>query len=173
MPKQVQMFKLESSLGEIFAAVSGEGVLVVTIPDHGEPEFLASVARRAPKAEAEWVEAETTHAGRQLAAYLKGYNPELDAPLDWRGLTGFQRAVMERVRAIPYGQTRSYGEIAAQAGSPKAARAVGQVMHRNPVPLFVPCHRVLGANGSLTGFGSGLDTKKTLLAMEANGGCLG
>jgi methylated-DNA-[protein]-cysteine S-methyltransferase len=102
-------------------------------------------------------------------AYVAGSADPLDAPLDLEGLTAFSRQVMELVRAIPRGRTATYGDIAARAGRPGAARAVGQVMHRNPVPLFVPCHRVLGADGSLTGFAGGLDAKRALLDLEAGG----
>ena len=92
--------------------------------------------------------------------------------LDLSGLPPFHRLALSAVKDIPYGQTRTYGQIAAAVGRPKACRAVGQANGANPMPLFIPCHRVVGAGGALTGFGSGLDVKKALLQMEKEGGTL-
>jgi len=91
---------------------------------------------------------------------------EFDLPLDLRG-TGFQRRAWAAVASIPYGQTRTYADIARAIGQPKAARAVGAANGANPLPLVVPCHRVIGSNGSLTGYGGGLDVKRKLLVMES------
>ena len=88
-----------------------------------------------------------------------------DLPLDPRG-TAFELRVWAALRTIPYGETRSYGAIAAAIGSPQAARAVGMANHRNPLPILIPCHRVIGADGSLTGYAGGLETKRRLLALE-------
>jgi methylated-DNA-[protein]-cysteine S-methyltransferase len=101
----------------------------------------------------------------QLEAYFAGELTEFDVELDMEG-TAFQRRVWQALLAIPYGQTRSYGEIAAQVGAPGAARAVGLANGHNPIAIIVPCHRVIGASGSLTGYGGGLDRKKTLLDLE-------
>ncbi|RJX29014.1 MAG: methylated-DNA--[protein]-cysteine S-methyltransferase [Desulfarculus sp.] len=128
------------------------------------------LARRAPGAAAQEVSPGSQPAGRQLAAYFAGRAPALDAAVDLSGLSDFSRRVLLACRGIPYGQTASYGQLARRAGSPRAARAVGQVMHNNPVPIFIPCHRVLGADGSLTGFGGGLPMKEYLLALEAKDG---
>ncbi len=102
----------------------------------------------------------------QLDDYFAGVRTEFDLPLGTAG-TPFQRAVWDALRAIPYGETRSYGELAAAIGRPGASRAVGLANGRNPVAIVVPCHRVIGADGSLTGFGGGLDRKRHLLALEA------
>ena len=106
-----------------------------------------------------------TDAVEQLEAYFDGRLTEFDLKLDLVG-TAFQRKVWGALLTIPYGETRSYGEIARQIGSPGAFRAVGLANGHNPIGIIVPCHRVIGSNGSLTGYGGGLDKKRTLLEME-------
>jgi methylated-DNA-[protein]-cysteine S-methyltransferase len=101
----------------------------------------------------------------QLDAYFAGQRTEFDLDLDLAG-TDFQRRVWAALRTIPYGETRSYGEIAKQIGAPGASRAVGLANGRNPIGIIVPCHRVIGASGSLTGYGGGLDRKRALLDLE-------
>lgn len=101
----------------------------------------------------------------QLHAYFAGDLTDFDVVLELSG-TEFQRKVWQALLTIPYGETRTYGEIAEQIGSPTAYRAVGLANGHNPVGIIVPCHRVIGANGSLTGYGGGLDKKKVLLEME-------
>ena len=103
----------------------------------------------------------------QLEAYFAGDLLEFDLDLDLVG-TEFQRRVWSALLTIPYGETRSYGQIAAQVGAPNASRAVGLANGHNPIGIIVPCHRVIGANGSLTGYGGGLARKKHLLEMERN-----
>lgn len=101
----------------------------------------------------------------QLSEYFAGERTEFDLELDMVG-TQFQRRVWEALQTIPYGETCSYGEIARQIGSPAASRAVGLANGHNPIGIIVPCHRVIGANGSLTGYGGGLDRKRALLELE-------
>ena len=101
----------------------------------------------------------------QLEQYFRGERTEFDLELDLVGTT-FQRRVWSALLTIPYGETRSYGQIAAQLGAPNASRAVGLANGHNPVGIVVPCHRVIGANGSLTGYGGGLERKRALLDME-------
>ena len=101
----------------------------------------------------------------QLADYFAGARRSFDLPLVPRG-TDFQRRVWQLLREIPYGQTISYAELARRAGNPKAMRAVGAANGRNPLPVVVPCHRVIGADGSLTGFGGGIERKRWLLERE-------
>jgi methylated-DNA-[protein]-cysteine S-methyltransferase len=101
----------------------------------------------------------------QLEAYFNGGLTEFDLNLDMLG-TEFQRRVWTALLTIPYGETRSYGEIARQIGSPGAFRAVGLANGHNPIGIIVPCHRVIGSNGSLTGYGGGIDRKRALLEME-------
>lgn len=102
---------------------------------------------------------------RQLREYFAGQRTYFDLPLEPRG-HDFERRVWEVLRTIPYGQTRSYGQIAEALGEPGAAQAVGAANGRNPLPVLIPCHRVIGADGSLTGFAGGLDRKRFLLRLE-------
>lgn len=104
-------------------------------------------------------------AGKQLQEYFEGKRKNFNLPLEPIG-TEFQRKVWKALQAIPYGETRSYGEIAKMIENPKAARAVGMANNRNPISIFIPCHRVIGSNGKLVGYGGGLDIKKYLLNLE-------
>ena len=104
---------------------------------------------------------------RQLEEYFAGKRQSFDLALDMRG-TPFQKQVWEALLAIPFGETRSYGELAKQLGSPGASRAVGAANGRNPISIVVPCHRVIGASGKLTGFGGGLENKAHLLSLESS-----
>jgi methylated-DNA-[protein]-cysteine S-methyltransferase len=101
----------------------------------------------------------------QLAEYFDGKRKNFTMPLAPHG-TAFQIAVWEALQKIPYGESRSYGEIAAMIGNPKASRAVGMANHHNPIVIIIPCHRVIGHDGSLTGFGGGLELKRRLLELE-------
>jgi methylated-DNA-[protein]-cysteine S-methyltransferase len=116
----------------------------------------------------EWTrdDAAFVEAKRQLDEYFAGERTTFDLPLNPAG-TPFQQVVWEALRAIPYGEVFSYGEIAEQIGKPGAARAVGLANGRNPISVIVPCHRVIGASGSLTGYGGGLERKQLLLDLEA------
>lgn len=101
----------------------------------------------------------------EIREYLAGHRKVFTIPLRTSG-TPFQEKVWQVLREIPYGETRTYGWIGESAGSPKGARAVGMACHSNPIMIVIPCHRVIGANGSLTGFGGGLEVKKRLLSLE-------
>jgi methylated-DNA-[protein]-cysteine S-methyltransferase len=122
---------------------------------------------RPMRAQPHWVRSSEpfTAAVAQLAAYFKGSLRIFDLALAPRG-TPFQLAVWEALRLIPYGETLSYGELARRLGHPQGARAVGLANGANPLPIIVPCHRVIGADGSLTGFGGGLPIKRALLGLE-------
>ena len=128
--------------------------------------FPSGNQAKAPEAEWEAADAPFRQALLQLEEYFAGRRRTFDLPLAPR-CTTFQRKVLEALQAIPYGQTRSYKEVAAAIGQPKAVRAVGGANARNPVPIIIPCHRVIGSDGSLTGFGGGLEVKQTLLRLEA------
>lgn len=106
-----------------------------------------------------------SHCTQQLTQYFAGARTHFDLPLEATG-TAFQQAVWTALTRIPYGEFRSYADIAAVIGRPKAVRAVGAANARNPIPIIVPCHRVIGSNGSLTGFAGGLAIKKELLTLE-------
>ena len=142
---------------EIFVEVSGAGVERAGMLRRGKGKSSAEVdpplARRARRAR------------RELAEYLRGKRKAFGLPLALSSLPPFFQKILREAAKIPYGETRSYGWLAARAGSPRAARAVGQAMHRNPVPILVPCHRVVAADG-LGGFASGLGLKRALLAHE-------
>ncbi len=105
-------------------------------------------------------------AAELLAAYFDGERRVCDLPLELEGMGAFSRDVLRACATIPWGSTRTYGELAAQVGSPRAARAVGQALGRNPLPVLIPCHRVIGADGRLVGFGAGPEFKRRLLEHE-------
>ena len=154
----VMFTELTSPVGRLFLAGNDEGLWLIEFerPRHPEPR------------DAEWEEGDTAllrEARKQLAAYFAGRLRTFDLPIAGRG-TAFQRQVWCALRGIPYGATRSYADIARQIGAPNAVRAVGAANGRNPVPIVVPCHRVVGSDGSLTGFGGGIETKRFLLRLE-------
>lgn len=145
------------------------GPLLLTASDRGLTRVYMETHRHGSgDVEADWQRDddvfEETH--RQLDEYFSGERTEFDLPLDPAG-TPFQLVVWEALREIPYGEVRSYGEIAAEIGRPGAARAVGLANGRNPISVIVPCHRVIGATGALTGYGGGLERKQYLLQLEA------
>jgi methylated-DNA-[protein]-cysteine S-methyltransferase len=150
---------LETPIGTLMIAGDRDTICRIDFPKDG----------RASKPEADWTESArgaVAHALRQLREYFAGKRTDFDLPLAPAG-TVFQRAVWRRLQEIPYGETISYGELAQRIGNPKASRAVGAANGQNPIPIVIPCHRVIGANGKLTGFGGGLPTKEALLALEA------
>lgn len=132
-------------------------------PTGGGDEALARFATRQ---HARLVDApQPTRAGRQLGEYLEGRRRSFDLPIRLLG-TDFQKEVWSALLQIPYGEIRSYGQQAESIGRPEAVRAVGRANGDNPVPVVIPCHRVLGKDGTLTGFGGGIDVKRWLLALE-------
>ncbi len=149
---------LKTPIGDLLLAGEDEALNLVAFPEGS--------MRRDP--EPDWIynEKQFTDARQQLTEYFAGERREFDLPLSLAG-TEFQLRVLEELRHIPYGETTSYGDIAARIGKPKAMRAVGAANGRNPIPIIVPCHRVIGRSGDLTGFGGGLDAKQALLQLEA------
>ena len=148
---------LDSPIGPVTVAGDGEVITNVRMVDQSHPPADQSEWRLEPEAFPE--------ARGQLEAYFDGRLTRFDLPLRLEG-TEFQRRVWDALLEIPYGETASYGEIAGRIGAPGAARAVGLANGRNPVGIIVPCHRVIGSDGSLTGYGGGLDRKLTLLQLE-------
>ncbi|MGH2621956.1 MAG: methylated-DNA--[protein]-cysteine S-methyltransferase [Anaerolineales bacterium] len=156
----------ESSVGALLVAVSARGVVAVDFGDH-EARFvgrLRQVFGVEPIRSAE----RAGPAVRQLDEYVQGTRTAFDLPVDLGACSDFQRRVLKAAAAVPRGRLATYGEIAARIGAPHAARAVGQALARNPVPIIVPCHRVVAADGSLTGYsgGAGVETKAILLRLE-------
>jgi methylated-DNA-[protein]-cysteine S-methyltransferase len=148
---------LATPIGELGVAVDGDGVCRVDF--RGSPDSSGSAA---PGGDPVLDEALS-----QLRSYFAGELTDFDLPLSVTDGSPFERAVWRAIAAIPYAQMRTYGEIAADVGAPDGARAVGVACNRNPLPLVVPCHRVVGAGGKLVGFGGGLPRKRFLLALEA------
>lgn len=149
---------LDTPIGELLLAGDADGLTLIGFPKGS--------MRREP--EPDWIfnEKPLGEARRQLREYFTGERREFDLSLKLSG-TDFQVSVLRALQEIPYGQTVSYGEIAKRIGRPRAVRAVGAANGRNPLPIVVPCHRVIGSTGDLTGFGGGLDTKEALLRLEA------
>ncbi len=152
---------IDSPIGDLLIRADSNGVREIHFQTTMPKEKCAGPSLRAKDARSGLV-AETS---QQLAAYFKGKLKEFDLPLSPEG-TAFQRRVWEALRGIPYGETLSYGDLARRIGNPKACRAVGAANGRNPLPIVVPCHRVIGADGTLTGFGGGLPIKEQLLDHE-------
>ena len=149
--------RMESPVGRLLLA--GTDALSLIAFSRG-PKSIA------PKADWEGSDAPFLHrAATQLKEYFRGERRQFELELEPTG-TPFQLTVLDALAKIPYGETRSYGEVAAQIGRPKAVRAVGAANGRNPLPIVLPCHRVIGADGSLTGFGGGIETKRYLLDLE-------
>jgi O-6-methylguanine DNA methyltransferase len=152
-------------LGRIYVAATEQGLCSLSLPAHPVESFFGKILEAfQPNFFAQNPDP-FQDLYRQLDHYLSGRAVRFEVPLDLRGTT-FQLQTWEALLAIPYGETCSYGEIARAIGRPKAVRAVGQANHNNPVPIVVPCHRVIGSRGDLVGYGSGLPLKEKLLALE-------
>ena len=157
--------QIESPVGPVWVATTGVGICAVGL-GAGQPEaFFAHLARHIGSEPPREDPTVLAPALTQLREYFSRIRREFGLPLDVRG-TAFQRTVWAEVARIPYGVTATYGEIAQRVGRPGAARAVGAAMTANPLPILVPCHRVIGAGGSLTGYGGGLEMKAALLRLE-------
>lgn len=151
--------KFSSPVGPLVVAVSERGLVSL--------EFDCGKLSRRNQPAHRWVESEEKTAPyvRELEEYFAGKRRMFDLPLDLRG-TEFQKRCWRELLKIPYGQTRSYADIARAVGSPRAFRAVGMANHSNPVAILVPCHRVIASDGSLCGYGGGLEVKRKLLELE-------
>jgi methylated-DNA-[protein]-cysteine S-methyltransferase len=155
---------IQTTIGELLLVSDGQALVTIDFELHGRhatplgPDWLADPAPLAGVVE-------------QLHAYLASELTVFDLPVALGGI-GFQRQVWELLADIPYGHTTTYGELAARLGRPSASRAVGMANGRNPVPIVLPCHRVIGASGALTGYGGGLDRKRLLLDLEQRTGRL-
>jgi methylated-DNA-[protein]-cysteine S-methyltransferase len=157
---------VQTGWGWIGIAWSRQGLIAVTLPQPTKAAALDQIPLASDHVPLTPAGLDVTVLADKLRRYFDGEAEILDELLDPTIGTPFQRRVWAITRAIPRGQTRTYGEIAREAGSPGAARAVGQAMARNPWPVIVPCHRVVGGDRSLAGFGGGLDMKREMLIME-------
>ncbi len=160
----LKFYLCDTKLGWIGLALSPDGLRATTTPRRSRDEALWEVSELGAVEPAS--EAEAGDLPRRLIAFAEGERVGLTAAIDWNGLSGFRRAVLEETLRIPSGETRTYGWLARKVGSPRAGRAVGRVMATNPFPIVVPCHRVVASDGSLHGYGGGLDVNAALLRLE-------
>ncbi len=164
--------RLDSQIGAVWVASTELGVCRISLGDEQSGSFLSWLSKH-PGVDEPQEEADVLAAALdQLQEYFSGALESFSLPLDIEG-TVFQRAVWSQVMRIPYGTTATYGDIAQLVGKPRASRAVGRAVGANPLPLVIPCHRVVGSGGALTGFGSGLAIKETLLRLEGAYPCEG
>jgi methylated-DNA-[protein]-cysteine S-methyltransferase len=155
---------VDSPVGDLFVAVTERGLCTISYDTDPEAK-LEQLARgfgtrvlRSPRS--------VDPARRELDEYFEGKRRSFDIGVDLRLTRDFGRSVLKELAAVPFGEVTTYGALAARAGKPRAARAVGTIMNRNPIPIVLPCHRVVGANGSLVGYAGGLERKQLLLTLE-------
>ena len=165
MNTSIAYARMDSPVGPVWIATTEIGICTVRLGEGQPEEFFTWMSKRIdpdpPRKDSEAL----APALAQLHEYFSLTRREFDLPLDARG-TPFQRAMWAEVSRIPYGTTTTYGEIARRIGRPRAARAVGGANGANPLPILIPCHRVIGARGSLVGYGAGLAIKAALLQLE-------
>ncbi len=152
----VEFYQFDTPLGAMALACNDQALTHLYLPNRPTPRIASHATPLLARGREELLE------------YLAGTRREFDLPLAPEG-TPFQRGVWSALQHIPWGQTRTYRDIAQAVDCPKGFRAVGMANHRNPLPIFIPCHRVVGADGSLTGYAGGLELKKALLAIEGLG----
>lgn len=157
--------EMDSPVGRLLVAVTPRGLVRVAYDDEAEDEVLSDLASRVSPRLLRAPEA-TDEARRELEAYFAGTRRAFEVPVDWTLIHGFARKVLRATARVPFGQVTTYGSVAARAGSPHGARAAGNALGSNPIPIVVPCHRVLHAGGGLGGYSGGLDRKRFLLALE-------
>ncbi len=157
--------EIDSPVGPLLAAATPRGLVRITFPVESHETVLEQLAATiSPRVLESPAKLDETR--RELDRYFEGRLREFEIPLDWQLTRGFYRKVLRATARIPYGQTRSYSEMAKRAGSPRAVRATGTALGSNPLPIIVPCHRVLRSGGALGGYGGGLETKQALLELE-------
>ena len=155
---------VDSPVGPLFVAATDRGLLRISYDAAPESQLdrLAELAGprvlRAPR--------RVDPVRRQLDEYFAGRREAFELEVDLRRAAAFQADVLRELARVPYGETTTYGALATRVGRPRAARAIGTVMNRNPIPIVLPCHRVVGADGSLTGYAGGLERKEALLRLE-------
>ncbi len=154
----------DTPIGTLLLARTDGGLCRISFDP--EPERLEDELARSFGARLLRVQRPLDDTRRQLDEYFEGRRHEFALQIDLRPTTDFTRRVLDELARVPYGETTTYGSLAQRAGRPSAARAVGTVMNRNPVPIVLPCHRVVGSTGSLVGYGGGLERKRHLLELE-------
>jgi len=156
---------MDSAVGRLLIASTDHGLLGIGFLQNGVEEAVSRLEKAYPGDTLVEDLATNRDALNQLQEYFQGRRRVFTLPLELRG-TEFQRSVWEAVAGVPYGETRSYGYIARKLGKPKAYRAVGAANGANPIPIVIPCHRIIGSDGSMTGFGGGIPIKEKLLVLE-------
>ena len=164
MPDALTFHVCDTERGWVGLLFSPHGLRATTLPRASRDEALRELMEMGAASPAS--EADLADLPERIRALASGRHANLAMHIDWTGISPFRRAVLEEAMRIPAGQTRSYGWLAERVGHPRAARAVGRVMATNPWPLVVPCHRVIGSDGGLHGYGGGLRMKETLLRAE-------
>ena len=166
MKEELRYITFNSDGGWLGILSSTKGLLRVTLPQHSAQEAHQLLGDRANYAA--WSPQLFDDLIQRLRIYFSAHKVNFPDEIDLTGATVFQRDIWEITRLIPYGDTRSYTQIAEQIGRPRAVRAVGQALARNPLPVIIPCHRVVASNGTLGGFSGGLEMKRYLLNLEAS-----
>jgi len=173
-PKIVHIRILEDTpIGSIGFARSSKGLIAIEFPENID-DLVEIIEMRLKESKVKiyisYKDKILLSAHKQLIEYFNGTRKEFNLPIDWSVMTQFQQKVLKATLKIPYGKTQTYGEIASQVGSPQAARAVGRAEATNPLPILIPCHRVVGADGNLRGYGGrgGIRTKEWLLILEGS-----
>jgi methylated-DNA-[protein]-cysteine S-methyltransferase len=157
---------VDSPLGPLTLAATPEGIVRLAFDNEDRDEVLGDLAARVSPRVLE-APARLDPARRELEEYFEGRRTAFDLPLDWALTKGFRRQVLGAAARIPYGRTGTYRSVATEAGSPRAVRAAGTALATNPIPIIVPCHRVLRSDGALGGYRGGADRKDVLLRLEA------
>jgi methylated-DNA-[protein]-cysteine S-methyltransferase len=160
----VQYGVAETPVGDLFLAVTDRGVCRISYD--AEPDRQTELLARTFGARILRSTRAVDPVKRELDEYFEGKRRDFDVPVDLRVGSDFSRAVLAQLARVPYGEVTTYGSLAERSGRPRAARAVGTIMNRNPIPIVLPCHRVVGSTGRLVGYGGGLDRKRLLLDLE-------
>jgi methylated-DNA-[protein]-cysteine S-methyltransferase len=166
-PADVHYALVDSPIGTLVAAATPHGLATLSYADRfdGADGVLDWVAAKLSPRMLE-APARLDDVRRELDEYFEGRRHDFDLPIDWSLASQFGRRILKATAAIPFGQVSTYGKVAAQAGNPKASRAAGRALGANPIPIVVPCHRVIGSSGQLTGYTGGLHRKVALLQIE-------
>lgn len=156
---------MDSPVGELLVAVTDRGLVRVAFSSEEQDQVLAELAARVSPRVLRMPK-RTDDVRRELEEYFGGARRDFDLPLDWSLVRGFAQGVLRATAQVPFGETTTYRQVAEAAGSPRASRAAGNALGSNPIPIVVPCHRVLHSGGGLGGYAGGLERKRTLLTLE-------